>query len=166
MKKRLTEKLIRETSYNGTVQLLRDPSTPGFMVAINKTTKTYKIQGDLYVGEPGRKVKVKTVRKTIGTVGEMSLKAGRREALKYLSMIKRGIDPNKTYRAVGDEDSSTWTVGEALDQYKAFCKKGGQIGLPPETHQGKQGQIPLVHLPSETDIHHKVTGSSAAQPYY
>ncbi len=122
----LTQKKIRSTTYNGTVQLLRDPTLPGFMVAINKTTKSFKVQADLYIGEPGQKVKVKTVRKTLGLFDEMSLEEARTEAKKCLSMIKKGIDPNKTYRAVGQEDSSTWSVGEAMDQYAKACEKAGR----------------------------------------
>ena len=126
MKKRLTEKYIRATAYNGSVQLLRDSKIPGFMVAINKTTKSFKVQADLYIGKPGQKVKVKTVRRTLGLFDGMSLEEARTEATECLSMIKNGIDPNKTYRAVGQEDSSTWSVGEALDQYAKACERAGR----------------------------------------
>lgn len=123
---RLTEKNIRSAEYTGSVEILRDSEVPGFMVAINKTTKSFKIQADLYVGDPGRKVKVKTVRKTLGLFGQISLKDAREEATKCMSMIKKGIDPNKTYRSVGQEDSSTWSVGEALDQYAKACNRAGR----------------------------------------
>lgn len=126
MSKRLTEKTIRSTTYTDAVLLLRDSKLPGFMVAINKTTKSFKIQADLYVGEPGRKVKVKTVRKTLGLFDTMSLEEARAEATKCLAMIKNGIDPNKSYRAQGEEDSSTWTVAEALDQYIKACERKGR----------------------------------------
>lgn len=38
------------------------------MIAVNKHCKSYKVQRDLWVGQPGRRRKVKTVRHTSAVV--------------------------------------------------------------------------------------------------
>lgn len=111
---RLTDARIRDAKYKGRSVQLRDSTLPGFFVDVNKNSKSYKVQADLYVGERGRRRLVRTVRKTLGRVGEVALDDARVRAMGLLADIKRGVDPAKqTIRAEG------WTVGQLWDEYEA-----------------------------------------------
>ena len=83
--RKLTEAFVR-TLPLGTPLLVRDTKVTGLMIAVNKRSKTYKVQRDLWRGPRGRRTLVKTVRHTLGTTDEMTLeearlKAGRRPDL-------------------------------------------------------------------------------------
>jgi len=91
---KLTEAFIMDLTYDDKPFIVRDKSLKGFMVAVNKHSKSYKVQRDLWTGERGRRRKVKTVRHTLGTTGELSLDDARTLAMQVIAQIKQGIDPN------------------------------------------------------------------------
>jgi integrase len=84
------------------------------MIAVHKHTKSYKVQRDLWIGEYGRRRKVKTVRRTLGTTDDLKLYEARIKATEVLNDIRRGIDPNATARAASAE---AWTVQQMFDEY-------------------------------------------------
>jgi hypothetical protein len=55
------------------------------MVAVNKSSKSYKVQRDLWTGQRGRRRKVKTVRRTLGTTQELTLDDARTRAMQVIS---------------------------------------------------------------------------------
>jgi len=99
---------------------VRDTVIKGFMVAVNRTNKTYKVQRDLWTGEQrGRRRNVKTVRHTLGTTEELSLEEARKRAVEVIRQIKRGIDPN----AAPAPGAEVWTAGKMFDEYVAYLRK-------------------------------------------
>ena len=71
--RRLTESFIKSLSFGERAYLVRDTKVTGFLLAVNKKSKSYKVQRDLWRGQRGRRQFVKTVRHTIGTTDELSL---------------------------------------------------------------------------------------------
>ena len=69
---KLTEAFIRSLAYKDPSYLVRDTIIKGLMIAVNKQSKPYKVQRDLWVGERGRRRKAKTVRHTLGTTATNS----------------------------------------------------------------------------------------------
>lgn len=112
----LTETFVRNLESKRKPYLVRDRAVPGFMVAVNRRSKSYKVQRDLWVGEQGHKRLIRTVRKTIGSVGELSLRDARQEAMLIITDIAEGIDPNETADVASAE---IWTVEEMYDEYVA-----------------------------------------------
>ena len=113
---RLTEALIQ--SYNcadGPFEV-RDTVVPGFLLAVNKRSKVFKIQRDLWVGRAGSRRLVKTVRRSLGTTTELTLRKARQDAALLLEDIRNGIDPNADLH---DQSSASWTVADGYDEYIA-----------------------------------------------
>ncbi len=118
MPERLTEGYIKGLQYQGKPFDVRDTKVTGFMVTINKKSKSYKVQRDLWRGQHGRRTLVKTVRHTLGTTNELSLEDARTRAIAILEQIKSGIDPNAP--AFDPEaDAGTWTVRRMYEEYTA-----------------------------------------------
>ncbi len=111
---KLTEAFIRRLVYDGKPIVVRDTEVRGLMIAVHKHTKSYKVQRDLWVGEYGRRRKVKTVRRTLGTTDDLKLYEARIKATEVLNEIRRGIDPNATARASGAE---AWSVEQMFEEY-------------------------------------------------
>ncbi|MCI0452294.1 MAG: integrase arm-type DNA-binding domain-containing protein [Candidatus Latescibacteria bacterium] len=111
---KLTEAFIRDLTYKDSDYLVRDTTIKGFMIAVNKRSKSYKVQRDLWVGERGRRRKTKTVRHTLGTTQELSLDEARTRAMQVIAQIKHGVDPNVPAAASGAE---TWTVEQLFEEY-------------------------------------------------
>ncbi|WP_415182516.1 tyrosine-type recombinase/integrase [Phaeovulum sp.] len=121
---KLTEEIIRKLEWEGKPSLIRDARLPGFLVAVNKTCKSYKIQADLWQGVRGRKKLIRTVRHTIGTTDQFSLVEARSSASDILSMIRRGNDPfppkgKDALKNLGTSDPVNWTVDEMMNEYAA-----------------------------------------------
>lgn len=91
--RRLTEGYIRGLSCNGSPDFVRDTAARGFLVDVNKRSKTYKLQADLWVGTRGRRRQVKTVRHTPGSIEELPLDEALAGAMTYLGQIKQWVDP-------------------------------------------------------------------------
>ena len=94
--RKLTETFIKGLKYDGKSFVVRDTHTTGLMVGVNKRSKVYKIQRDLWRGPHGRQRLVKTVRHTLGSADDLSLDDARLRAQEVIALIKRGIDPNAT----------------------------------------------------------------------
>jgi len=113
---RLTEALVKGLAFKDEPFLVRDTLVKGLMIAVNKHSKSYKLQRDLWVGDRRRRRKVKTVRHTLGTTEELSLDDARTRAMELITQIKQGIDPNAP--AV-EPSAATWTVGRMFEEYAA-----------------------------------------------
>lgn len=116
---RLTEAFIKALPL-GEPFVVRDTKVTGLMVAVNKHSKTYKIQRDLWQGQRGRRTLVKTVRHTLGPTDELTLEQARHKADDVLRLIKRGIDPNAPEAA---RPAEGWTVGTLFDEYTVDLRK-------------------------------------------
>jgi len=100
--------------------VVRDTKVTGLLLAVNKKSKSYKVQRDLWRGQRGRRQFVKTVRHTIGTTEELSLEEARLRAEDVIRQIKLGIDPNEP---ISDQKSEGWTVDILYDEYAADMRK-------------------------------------------
>ncbi len=110
---RLTEALIKKLEYDEYGFSVRDTKVIGLMIVVNKNSKSYKIQRDLWTGQRGRRRLVKTVRHTLGTTEDLTLDEARIRAAEVLSQIKRGIDPN----AKPSNSAESWTVEKMYEEY-------------------------------------------------
>lgn len=119
---KLTEAYVSRLPFDGKPYTVRDTHTSGLMVAVNKSSKSYKVQRDLWRGKRGRRHLVKTVRHTLGTSDELTLDEARTRAQEVIAEIKRGIDPN----ALGvDRGAEVWTVGGLWEVYEADMRQRG-----------------------------------------
>jgi integrase len=118
MPEKLTEAAIRALRFDDKPVVVRDAKVAGLLVAVNKGSKSYKVQRDLWTGQRGRKKLVKTVRHTLGTTDEMTLDEARSRATAIIEQIKRGIDPNAP-APLPAADAGTWTVQRMYDEYAA-----------------------------------------------
>ena len=114
---KLTEALVRSLEPSDKPYTVRDTAVKGLMLAVNKKSKSYKVQRDLWVGDHGRRRLVKTVRRTLGTADELSIKDARREAMVLIASIQEGVDPNKTDEAEETVPAETWTADRMYDEY-------------------------------------------------
>jgi hypothetical protein len=114
--RRLTEGYVKSLSYKTRAFAVRDTAVKGLLVDINKLSKSYKVQKELWVGQRGRRRLAKTVRRTLGTTDEMTLDEARTLALALVAEIKRGKDPNGSF---GDIDAGQWTVERMFAEYVA-----------------------------------------------
>ncbi|SFO22338.1 protein of unknown function [Roseovarius lutimaris] len=127
MKTHLTETLIKNSHWTGKETRLVDETLPGFYVAINKQSKTYKVKADLWVGTPGQRKKVRSINQAFSGTQELSLREARTKASVYLAQIKSGSDP---FRKVETYD---YTVGKILE---IFILSRIEKGRRPATIQG------------------------------
>ena len=118
--RRLTESFIKSLAFGERAYLVRDTKVTGFLLAVNKKSKSYKVQRDLWRGQRGRRQLVKTVRHTIGTTDELSLEEARHQAEDVIRQIKLGVDPNQP---IIDQKSEGWTVNVLYDEYAADMRK-------------------------------------------
>lgn len=117
--RRLTEAFVKGLPL-GAPALVRDTKVTGLMVAVNKSSKSYKVQRDLWQGQRGRRTLVKTVRHTLGTTDELTLEQARLKAEDIVRQIKLGIDPNAP---LADRKAEGWTVTLLFDEYAADMRK-------------------------------------------
>ncbi|MFB3092285.1 MAG: Arm DNA-binding domain-containing protein, partial [Dehalococcoidia bacterium] len=112
---KLTEAFIRNLTCEDKPFLVRDTMIKGLMIAVNKHSKSYKVQRDLWVGQRGRRRKAKTVRHTLGTTHELKLDDARTHAMEIIAQIKQGVDPNTPTGATSRAEM--WTVQRMFDEY-------------------------------------------------
>ena len=112
---KLTEAFIRNLTCEDKPFLIRDTMIKGLMIAVNKHSKSYKVQRDLWVGQRGRRRKAKTVRHTLGTTLELTLDDARTRAMEVIAQIKQGEDPNAPTGATSCAEM--WTVQQMFDEY-------------------------------------------------
>src|SRR5688500_11794697 len=72
--RRLTQQFIESLIWNGKRTFIRDSDLKGFMVVVNRTSKSYMVQRDVWKGPRGYKKLLGLRRPLIGRVGVMSLK--------------------------------------------------------------------------------------------
>ena len=75
--RKLTETYIRSLKYEGKPYLVRDTHTTGLMIAVNKKSKTWKVQRDLWRGPRGYRRLLKTCRHTLGSTDDLTLEDAR-----------------------------------------------------------------------------------------
>ena len=113
---RLTEAFIRGLPFSEKGYRVRDTRVVGLMVAVNKASKSYKVQRDLWTGQRGRRKLEKTVRHTLGSVEEMTLEEARIRAEQLITLIKTGVDPN-AQPASPEDGSHAWKVERMYKEY-------------------------------------------------
>ena len=117
--RKLTEAFVKALPL-GEPALVRDTKVTGLLLAVNKRSKTYKVQRDLWRGQRGRRQLVKTVRHTLGTTDELTLEQARLKAEDVIRQIKLGIDPNEP---LAEQKAEGWTVDILFDEYAADMRK-------------------------------------------
>ncbi len=122
MPERLTEAAVQKLRYGEKAATVRDTKVVGLMVAVNKRSKSYKVQRDLWQGQRGRQKLIKTVRHTLGSTDDLTLEDARRQATAVIEQIKRGIDPNAPKGSPG-ADAGQWTVRRMYDEYAEDMRK-------------------------------------------
>jgi integrase len=132
---KLTEGTIKRLPFNGQAYFVRDLAVTGLLVAVNKSSKSYKVQRDLWRGQRGRRRLIKTVRHTLGTTDELTLDDARTRAQEVIAQIKRGVDPNEPEPT---ETAGTWTLGRLWDEYAADMRKRE---LAPRTVSDFEGHL-------------------------
>ncbi len=118
--RRLTEGFIKSLTYKTRAFAVRDTAVRGLLVDVNKLSKSYKVQKELWVGERGRRRLAKTVRKTLGTTEDLTLGEARTRALAIVAEVKRGKDPNRTWE---NTDSGSWNVERMYQEYVADLQR-------------------------------------------
>lgn len=111
---RLTEGFVQKLPNHERAYTVRDTKITGLLLVVNKYSKSYKIQRDLWTGQRGRRRLVKTVRYTLGNAEELNLEEARIRAQEMLAQVKRGIDPH----AKDLVSSSDWTVQRMYEEYQ------------------------------------------------
>lgn len=117
---KLTEGFVKGLSFDGNGFIVRDTKVVGLLVAVNKTSKTYKVQRDLWRGQRGRRQLIKTVRQTIGSTEELALDDARAKAEEIIRKIKQGVDPNQPENKPKAEG---WTVDALFNEYAADLRQ-------------------------------------------
>ena len=117
--RKLTEAFVKALPL-GRSCLVRDTKVTGLMIAVNKSSKSYKVQRDLWQGQRGRRTLVKTVRHTLGSADDLTLEDARHKAEDIIRLIKRGIDPNAPN---AEQKADGWTVATLFDEYAADMRK-------------------------------------------
>lgn len=110
-KKRLTERLVDGLAWDGKRRAIRDDKVAGLMVVVNKSSKSYVLQRDLW---KNRRL-IKTVRHLIGRTDAMSLREARSRATEVSALIAQGVDPN----ARAEPASGPTTLADAWAEYRA-----------------------------------------------
>ena len=141
---RLTEAFVQKVQYDKTLAVIRDTKTTGLMLVVNKCSKSYKIQRDLWSGHRGRRRLVKTVRYTLGTTEDMTLEEARNRAEEMLAQIRRGIDPNAKPLAAAEK----WTVLKLYQEYGDDMRTRDRVE---RTHQDMMARLNR-YLPKWKDM--------------
>jgi len=115
---KLTQRFVDSLKFNGKEFAVRDTQIPGFLVGVNRRSKSFKVQADLWEGHRGTRRLIKTCRVTIGRVGELSVDEARAKALGVLAQIKAGVDPNAP-PAPAPAPLVVWTVERLFEEYAA-----------------------------------------------
>ncbi len=105
---KLTKSAVDRLHYTDDgITLYWDERLKGFGVRVSKSTKVYIAEG---------RVKNKTRRVKIGShQNELSTEAARREAMRLLSLMETGTDPNALKREARDKDEIT--LAKAFEDY-------------------------------------------------
>jgi integrase len=155
---RLTQKLVDAQRYESKTTFLRDEKTPGRILAVNKSSKTWKVQADLW----HRRKLVKTVRHTMGSTDDLSLDQARARAHEVRALIKTGVDPNAPATPVERGAVANWTLGQLWDAYEAELLRRNRS---PRTVRDFRGYLER-HLSDWRDLRlHEITNSMCADRF-
>jgi integrase len=127
--RRLTERFIEQLKFTDRAYNVRDKAVVGLLVAVNKHTKSYKIQRDLR-----KNGKPRTIKRTLGRTDQMSLAQARATAQGLLSQIQQGIDINAADRP----NNGIWTVAQMFAEYIADL---GRRDCSPHTSRAVRVQL-------------------------
>ncbi|MBN9276317.1 MAG: integrase family protein [Hyphomicrobium sp.] len=120
---RLNKKIVEAlpaVGPKGKPYLVRDTVVRGLILAVNRQSKTWKVQRDLY--RNGKLIK--TVRTSIGDWPDMDIESARTKAQEIIALVKRGIDPNAPVVVAPLRDAvPSWTVERLYDEYAADLRK-------------------------------------------
>lgn len=114
--KNLTQKMIDSAKWDGSTKFMRDGRVTGLILAVNKSSKTYKVQRDMW-----RDGRVKTIRHTLGRTDTMTLDDARAGAQEVIAQIRRGINPNAS-NTDNERGIAEMTVGQLWDRYEAWLQ--------------------------------------------
>jgi integrase len=120
MPTKLTQKFVDALPVGASLQI-RALSPKGLVVRVGRTSKSYVVMRELWVGTRGSKRLAKTCVVTLGRCEDMRLDEAVERAQDVLAQIRRGVDPN----AKTSPHSGAWTVQRAYDQYLADLLKSG-----------------------------------------
>jgi len=115
MAKKLTPSLVAALRFQGERLVVRDTQVTGLMVRVQKNSKSYAVQRELWAGPPGARRLVKTCKITLGNVDDMTLDEARDRATALVRQIKRGVDPSAP--ASSAEPVANWTVEKMIREY-------------------------------------------------
>jgi hypothetical protein len=115
--RRLTQQFVEGLTWTGKRAFIRDSDLKGFMVVVNKTSKSYMVQRDVWRGPRGHRKLLGPRRPLIGRVGVISLKEAREKACGVIAQMSRGEEPNAQRRASGP------TLREALQAYLDLLRR-------------------------------------------
>lgn len=118
MPKKLTQKFIDGLPYaDGKRSVLRDAAVTGLVLKVGQRSKTFVVQRELWVGEPGQRRLIKTVSFTLGRAdgpARLTLEQAHIHAKRVLADIESGIDPNAP---VAPAPSTVWTLVKAYEEH-------------------------------------------------
>lgn len=158
MKVKLTKRYVDALPFSDTTEYHQDLELIGFAVRVGKKTKQYMVN---------KRIDNKLYRIVISDVGLMTITEARDEAMRIMSDIKKGIDPNA--KKSSSIDNPVPTLQECFDYFKAHRT------LTDETLRSYNRQIETLlkdwlKLPIDSitktmiaERHAKLTKSSPAQ---
>lgn len=170
--RKLTESYIKSLEFNDRAYTVRDTHVVGLMVAVNKKSKSYKIQRDLYSAHKigTRRRLIKTVRHTLGTVAELSLPDARTQAKEVLALVERGVDPNAPTPV--DSSEGVWTVRTMYAEYIKDMEKRKRaprsildIQQRRDRYMGEWLDLPINQITRRMarDLHQSITDGVVAR---
>lgn len=112
---KLTENRVRSLPHREKAYAVRDAALAGFFVDVNKTSKSYKLQADLWKGTRGQRSRVRVIRHTLGRVETLPLDEARSKAAALIAQIKAGVDPFES--TVSEPPKRSVTVAAAYAAY-------------------------------------------------
>lgn len=98
--------------------VIRDTSVRGLILSVNKQSKSWKVQRDLY--RNGKLVR--TVQVSIGSWPDVDVDGARTAANEVIALIKSGVDPNAPQEQPQTSVLS-WTVEQLYDEYMRDMEK-------------------------------------------
>lgn len=118
---RLNARTLERLAAGGAPAQHADDACPGMVVRVGKSGASYAVKADLWQDRR----KVRTVRVTLGRVGELPLDDARDRARNLLRLIRRGIDP--TARPATERRAmAPVPLREALEMHVERLEAGGR----------------------------------------
>jgi integrase len=112
---KLTQKIVDAECWSGKTRFVRDEKITGLMLSVNKNSKTWKVQRDMW-----HQKRCLTIRHTLGSSDQMKLDEARAKAQEVLSKIAQGVNPNKNE---DENQRKVWTIEQLWDEYEADMRQ-------------------------------------------